>query len=137
MEKVKMEDLAKIEIIAKKYNMTVPELARAVAAQTKVRKECQYRVSDEEFKIISAKAEKAGLTLMAHTVEAVKAFLNSGEADPAVVKFQIGSTRYGHNRTRRIAVRFGDEAVEWKLLNMSEEYAIDLGSLMRYCALTY
>lgn len=140
IKKIEQEDMIVIEKIARKYNMTMVDFGRAVIAQSKVTNERQYRVSEEEFDIISAYAEDKGLTRMAYSEAACKhllKLLDDGAADPAVVKFEIGSTRYGQNRTKRIAVRFDDKEAESKLMKIAGDYKIDVGSLIRYCALNY
>lgn len=135
--KIELKDIKTIEEIAKKYNMSMVEFGRAVIAQSKVRNERQYRVSEEEFDMISEMAEGCGMTRMGYSEAACERFIKEGREDPAVVKFEIGSTRYGLGRNKRITVRFSDEKVENKLVEIAAEYKIDMGSLIRYCALNY
>lgn len=138
--KIESKDMNAIEKIAKKYNVTMVEFGRAVIAQSKVRDERQYRVSAEEFDLITEKAKRRGMTRMGYSEAACEEFLNilqEGITDAAVVKFEIGSTRYGQGRTKRITVRFNDEKVEDELVKIAAEYMIDMGSLIRYCALNH
>lgn len=135
--KIEKKDMTVLEDLAQKYNMSMVEFGRAIIAQTKVRNERQYRVSEEEFEMISDMAERRGMTRMGYSEAACERFIREGREDPAVVKYEIGSTRYGFERTKRITVRFANEEVEDKLVDIAAEYKIDMGSLIRYCALNY
>lgn len=136
-DKIELKDIKTIEEIAKKYNMSMVKFGRAIIAQSKVKNERQYRVSEEEFDTISQLAEDCGMTRMGYSEAACERFVREGREDPAVVKFEIGSTRYGLGRTKRITVRFSDAEIENKLVEIAADYKIDMGSLIRYCALNY
>lgn len=130
---IQEKDLEVIEKMAQSYNMTAVELGKAIVSQTRKRTmDRQFRVSDQEFELISQKARDKGLTVMRYCEYACAAFLKRKEIN----RDYYGSKGYGEGRKKRITVQFKDIEIEKKLMAFAEENNLELGALMRYCALT-
>ena len=123
--------MALVEEIAKKYGMTSVEFGKAVAYQTKKKTQRQFRVSDEEYAIISKKAQEVDMSVMRFCEMACGAFLTDGKIG---VDF-YGQKSYGKGRMKRIAVEFRDEKVEREILDLADSLNAEVGTLIRHCAL--
>lgn len=129
---IQEKDLEVIEAMAKSYGISMVELGKAIVNQTKKRADRQFRVSDQEFEVISEKAKEKGLTVMRYCEYACSVFVSRKKLDGEF----FGNKRYGEGRTKRITVQFKDAKVESELLNFADSYNVEIGALIRYCALT-
>lgn len=125
------KDLVVIEELAKKYGMSSLEFGKAVVNQTKKNTQRQFRVSDEEYAIISRKAKENDLSIMRFCEMACGAFLSEGKIGTDF----YGQKSYGKGRTKRIAVEFRDENIEHEILELAVSLNAEVGTLIRYCAL--
>lgn len=128
---IENEDLKMLEEMAQRYNITPVELGNIVVKQYRKRKERQFRVSEQEFKIIYQRAEKMGFTVKRFCEFACKSFLDKNILDGNF----FGSKSYGGSRTKRITVEFKDDEIENKLCEVAEKFNLEMGALIRYCAL--
>ena len=127
------EDMNLIEEMAKRYDVSVAQFGKLVSSQMKTTKERQFRVSLEEDEIIVEKANSKGMTKMKYCEYACSRFLKSKNID----KSFFMKDWYGKNRIKRIAVQFSDVDMELEMLKVAEKYGIDIGTLLRYCALNF
>lgn len=129
---IEMKDMKAIQEIAQRYDMSLVEFGRTIITQTKKRTQRQIRVSEHEYEIISAKAEAKGLNLMRYCDYACNEFLKKKVIDKDYFDYRT----YGEGRKKRIAVEFKDSEVEASLLSVADKHDIEIGTLIRYCALT-
>lgn len=127
------KDLTLLEEMAQRYNLSPVELGKAIVKQYKKSNERQFRVSEQEFETIFQSAEKLGFTVKRFCEYACNSFMNKEVLDENF----FGSKSYGDGRIKRITVEFKDGEVENKMLEISEKYNIEIGTLIRYCALNF
>lgn len=125
------KDLLLIDELAKKYGMTSVELGKAIVSQTKKKTQRQFRVSDEEYAIISKKAQEFDMSVMRFCEKACADILCDGDI---CIDF-YGQKSYGKSRLKRIAVDFRDENIEREILKLADYLNAEVGTLIRYCAL--
>lgn len=130
---IDIKDMELLEAMAQKYNLTTVELGKTIVNQLKKRNERQFRVSEKEFEKISQNAERNGYSVLSFCEFACNSFLNNKNLSEEF----FGSRRYGEGRTKRISVSFKDANVEKELLEVAERFNIDVGALIRYCALNF
>lgn len=127
---IEEKDMKEIEKIAKRYDMSAIELSREIIRQNKKRNDIQFRVSDEEFEIISKKAKEYDMSISRYCEYACKEFISEERFD------EYWENRiYKCKRTKRIAMFFKNDFYEREMLKMSEVMSVTIGALIRYCAL--
>lgn len=129
---IEEKDLKIIEKIAKSYGMSTDELSKEIIRQNRRKGERQFRVSEDEYNAILEKAKERNMTIRSYCEYACDYFIYKNEFD----KFW-GYKMYGANRTKRITVRFKNTLDEEELIKISKEMRVEIGSLIRWCALNY
>ena len=129
--KIDARDLVLIEELAKKYGMSSVDFGKAVVYQTKKKTQRQFRVSDEEYAIISQRAKAEDMSVMRFCEKACADILCDGDIS---IDF-YGQKSYGKSRMKRIAVDFRNENVEREILELADFLNAEVGTLIRYCAL--
>ncbi len=124
-------DREAVKEIADKYGIGLLDFGKILIANERKSKQRQFRVSDEEYSIIRDKAASRNMTLMCYCEFACNEFLKERKLDE-----RLFAKQYGEGRERRIAVTFKNEETESELIRYSEQVGIEVGSLIRTCALS-
>lgn len=128
---IKNEDIKMLENLAKKYDMSIVDFGKAIVSQTKKYNQRMFRVSESEYKEIAKKAERAGMNLMRYCEYSCAVFLKEKKIDENF----FCKKKYGKDRVKRIAVSFRNQETESEFVEFAEQCNIEIGTLIRYCAL--
>lgn len=133
-KKIETNDMMVLEEMAKRYGFSMVQLGQTIVTSARQKDERQFKLSQDEYDVISQKAKAKGLTVMRYCEYACGVFLNKPDQEmPTVNKMPAGSPR-----SRRITVQFKDAETEAKLLAAAERFgSMGTGALIRYCALNY
>lgn len=125
-------DKLQVKEIAARYGISVLELGKLIVKTERKNTQRQFRVSDDEYAMIHNRASEKNMTLMCYCEFACAEFLKLQNIDYAMF-----SKQYGEGRFKRIAVTFKNKEVEKELVFYAEKIGIEVGSLIRTCALSY
>lgn len=132
------KDMDVIKQMAESYNLSTADFAKAIVRQTRKDGERQFRINDEEFVVISENAKENGLTMMKQCEICCTKFLarmKVGKIKESDV-YVVCKKREG-GRTKRVAMKFTDKKIEKRFEDAAVKIGVDIGALIRYCALNY
>jgi hypothetical protein len=138
LNEIAYEDMKIIKNLAGKYDVKVADFGKLITRQSVIGTipYRQVRVSDDEFKIISNKAENHGVTITKWCNLAFQSLLKSDKKSKNKIFYEVNSNKAG-KRNKRIGVSIRKVADETKLLRISDKYSIPISTLFRYCALRF
>lgn len=131
MEKIKDSDMKILGEIAGRYNLSVVEFCRVIIARSRKQNGRQFRVNEEEYDTLIARAKSSGLTLSRYCEAECRKFLSSAKIDRRFFEENV----YGERRTKRISVTFLDRDLDEKLAKTAALYNCKVGTMLRYCLL--
>ena len=105
---IKNEDIKVLENLAKKYDMSIVDFGKAIVSQTK-----KYNQR------------------MRYCEYSCTVFLKEKKIDENF----FCKKKYGKDRVKRIAVSFRNQETESEFVEFAEQCNIEIGTLIRYCAL--
>lgn|GEM_PF-3800240 len=131
------KDIAALEEMASKYNMSVADFYKAVlnrGNETSVKVNRWVRLSQDEYDSIKKKVDAHGITFTYWCALACHSFL---ESEVSTMQFYGLKNNYKRNRTQRVCVALKDGSEDARLSEIAGRWNIGLSSLIRYCLLTY
>ncbi|MDE6017061.1 MAG: hypothetical protein K2H41_15455 [Acetatifactor sp.] len=124
-----------IESIAKKYDMSVKELAKSLLAKNGRYSIPQILLTSDERSIIDQRANQFNYSRSFYCLMCWKKAVKEGlYKNIDIAKLQ--ERRYGENSRKTVAIYFKDEDDYNELKDITEKLGVSVSSLIRYFALT-
>ena len=132
---INQEDYEVIESIAKKYGMSVKELAKSLIAKKGRYPVMQILLTNDERSIIDQRADQFNRSRSSYCLACLKkAIREELYKDIDIEKLQ--KRRYGENTRKVVAIYFKSEKDYNALRDLAERLGVSVAALVRYYALT-
>lgn len=130
------EDMNIIKKIAQKYNMNVGDFGRTIVREAKGNTSRIIRTTDEEFEIISKRANKYNSSVSHWCALACSDFLKKEKEEDLILKLntKVRSTKI---RKKKFGVKILNKKEEFELIEFATANNLKVASLIRYCSLNF